>query len=34
MQKMYLFLTITNREDEKEFEEFFKLKEIPIKAFV
>ncbi|MBQ9704328.1 MAG: P-II family nitrogen regulator [Clostridia bacterium] len=30
MQKMYLFLTITNREDEKEFEEFFKLKEIPI----
>ena len=30
MQRMYLVLTITNREDEKEFENFFNSKEIPI----
>ncbi|MBQ8393695.1 MAG: P-II family nitrogen regulator [Clostridia bacterium] len=30
MQKMYLVLTITNREDEKEFTEFFNQKEIPV----
>lgn len=30
MQKMYLVLTITNREDEKEFTEFFSKKEIPV----
>ena len=30
MQKMYLVLTITNREDDKEFTDFFNSKEIPI----
>ena len=30
MQKMYLILTITNREDEKEFSNFFNSKEIPV----
>ena len=30
MQKMYLVLTITNREDEKEFTGFFTSKEIPV----
>ena len=30
MQKMYLVLTITNREDEKEFTSFFTSKEIPV----
>ena len=30
MQKMYLVLTITNRDDEKEFTEFFNSKEIPV----
>ena len=30
MQKMYLFMTITNRNDENEFTEFFKSKEVPI----
>lgn len=30
MQKMYLVLTITNREDEKEFTNFFTSKEIPV----
>jgi nitrogen regulatory protein PII len=30
MQKMYLLLVITNREDEKEFAEFFTSKEVPV----
>ncbi|MBQ9744615.1 MAG: P-II family nitrogen regulator [Clostridia bacterium] len=30
MQKMYLVLTVTKREDEKEFTEFFNSKEIPV----
>jgi len=30
MQKMYLVLTVTNREDETEFTNFFSSKEIPI----
>jgi len=30
MQKMYLVLTVTNREDEKEFSNFFNSKEIPV----
>ena len=30
MQKMYLVLTITNRDDTREFAEFFNSKEIPV----
>ncbi len=30
MQKMYLFITITNRDDGNEFTEFFNSKDIPI----
>jgi hypothetical protein len=30
MQKMYLFITITNREDGNEFTNFFNSKEIPV----